>query len=878
MADNLQQDMDGLNASFREMDKLLKSITHEVKKFSQGMASTARTGGVAGGGFGQLGLGNSGGNIMGNSFGNIPQMLGRNRMMNFGANALMGGIQAITSLAGGAFAAMPDVAATTARSSGFYNANLMMGLGSNGRNRLAQATFGAMKGGLSAPGMDAVTAGVLGGMGVQYGQSGVNSGQFSMLAKSTANAAKYLNIDNATAAQALGGLTSGGTSQSLMRNFGIYTTDPTTGRRLSPTEIFKSLNARMTGGKKLSRQELMTSYQGGTLGTNLQNSGLDPTQQRLALQYMLDASEGKNMDLGNDKLMARLQKDAGVNPDQAMYSANTASTATMQAASDAYIEGMKKAVPVIENFNKAMQGFLKSPAGQMMAQLNGGMSLAMGDNVVGGMAGGIGGALGGLGMIGGSLLQTAMLSKTMKSLGAGGAQATGAGASGTIKGNGRNGGPKGSYWNEKAGRWMKGNKFVAGSPPKGAGPKPKGWSRPSAGGAAGGFKNALKGGLKAGGVMSLLGLAMDAGENMEATEQGYGGSAWGESIGSAVGSTALGALGFAIPVPGLNVVAGIGLGMLGGWLGGMAGKAIGSNFDSAGKGDSGGTIATGRNSDSGGPLKLIHPVGKAKVTSKYGNKEGFRKHMHRGIDFGVAVGTPVQAAAAGKVVYAAGSAANTWNSGGNSGGMQVHIDHGQGYKTLYMHLSAIRVSVGDQVTQGQVIGLSGNSGYSSGPHLHFQLEKNGVAIDPSAALGGNYAALGGDLSGSSQNSSGPASSVAGSAGELGYSVPPKADSAKVPSSYSGASIGKSAVALAGGGQGQNGHASADSGAGKGGPEGGAPGGIDHLAIGGTKKSKGANVVINVQVPSVSESEARKFATMVKRFIEEDKLMTSMGER
>jgi hypothetical protein len=109
---------------------------------------------------------------------------------------------------------------------------------------------------------------------------------------------------------------------------------------------------------------------------------------------------------------------------------------------------------------------------------------------------------------------------------------------------------------------------------------------------------------------------------------------------------------------------------------------------------------------------------------------------------------------------------------------------------------------------------------------------------------------------------------------LGYSVPPKADAAKVPASYSGASIGKSAVALAGIARGQNGHGSASS-EGRGGPDGGTPGGIDPVVHQG-KSSGGAKVVINVQVPSVSEGEARKFASMVKRYLEEDTLMTNMG--
>jgi murein DD-endopeptidase MepM/ murein hydrolase activator NlpD len=117
------------------------------------------------------------------------------------------------------------------------------------------------------------------------------------------------------------------------------------------------------------------------------------------------------------------------------------------------------------------------------------------------------------------------------------------------------------------------------------------------------------------------------------------------------------------------------------------------------------------------------------ITSEFGTRihpiTGEEK-FHAGIDIGAAEGTPVGAAGAGEVTMAG------WYGGyGNA----VMIDHGNGLQSLYGHLSAIMVSVGDLVTQLQTIGLVGSTGNSTGPHLHFELRQDGSPIDPSALFG-----------------------------------------------------------------------------------------------------------------------------------------------
>jgi murein DD-endopeptidase MepM/ murein hydrolase activator NlpD len=97
---------------------------------------------------------------------------------------------------------------------------------------------------------------------------------------------------------------------------------------------------------------------------------------------------------------------------------------------------------------------------------------------------------------------------------------------------------------------------------------------------------------------------------------------------------------------------------------------------------------------------------------------------HNGLDFGIPVGTQVKSTMDGNVVYAG------WNDQGY--GNLVIVEHGD-YKTYYAHLSSIPVSVGDSVSAGETIGLSGNTGNSTGPHLHYEIRRNNVPIDPTAA-------------------------------------------------------------------------------------------------------------------------------------------------
>jgi len=109
---------------------------------------------------------------------------------------------------------------------------------------------------------------------------------------------------------------------------------------------------------------------------------------------------------------------------------------------------------------------------------------------------------------------------------------------------------------------------------------------------------------------------------------------------------------------------------------------------------------------------------RGRITSRFGYRWG---RMHEGVDIAAPTGTPIYAAASGKVIYAG------WKSGY---GKCVILKHGDGYHTVYGHASKIYVSIGEYVDRGQKIAAVGSTGRSTGPHLHFEVRKNGVPKNP----------------------------------------------------------------------------------------------------------------------------------------------------
>jgi murein DD-endopeptidase MepM/ murein hydrolase activator NlpD len=118
----------------------------------------------------------------------------------------------------------------------------------------------------------------------------------------------------------------------------------------------------------------------------------------------------------------------------------------------------------------------------------------------------------------------------------------------------------------------------------------------------------------------------------------------------------------------------------------------------------------------------------APITSAFGLRwRGLLPSVHRGVDLNVPTGTPVHCMAPGRVRFA----------GVQRGfGNVVWVDHGGEVLTVYAHLSEIRVTAGEAVAGGQVLGLSGASGDVTAPHLHFEIWRWGREVDPVPLLGG----------------------------------------------------------------------------------------------------------------------------------------------
>jgi murein DD-endopeptidase MepM/ murein hydrolase activator NlpD len=126
-----------------------------------------------------------------------------------------------------------------------------------------------------------------------------------------------------------------------------------------------------------------------------------------------------------------------------------------------------------------------------------------------------------------------------------------------------------------------------------------------------------------------------------------------------------------------------------------------------------------------GPLQL--PVQGSRIVSLFGTRRNFNRGLlltyHSGTDVVAPVGTPVHASANGKIV-----AMTQMKVRGNI----IIIDHGRGVFTAYCHLSKFNVAIGQMVQTGDVIGLSGNTGRSEGPHVHWELAVGGVTVNPLA--------------------------------------------------------------------------------------------------------------------------------------------------
>ena len=650
----------------RELDKATQKADTLVKALAGGSGAAGTAGG-------------SGGSMMPGSLAAISTHAVSSARFAMGAAV----VQGVGNVIGAASNMLPDTGAVVSRAGGFYGANVRIGQGMS-RGMLQNVTFNGLRGGITSPGGDAMVAGYLGAAGMAA--SGANGSTFQQTIRATANAARYLNMDNLSAVRAIEGLTGGPGSGNLMNMYGIFTADPRTGNPYTQGQIFEQMASRMTAGQpKASESQTLESLRRGALGSNIRNSGLSADQQALFSQFMIERSRGNYMDLSDqgamDAMMQKVTAEGNSNPFAAAYRINAAQTGAMQSAETNYLKAITDATPAIELMNEA--------AGKMADSFLG-YAKAYADTVMGDPA--TSGAVGAGGAILNTALGVAAGAVGLKALGGVGKAMTGAAAS--------------------------------------AAPK---------------LTGILAKGLKVGGPAALIGTL--AGEGIKAVtgnEQGSMGNKLGNTLSGAGTGAGIGAMiGSVIPGVGTAVGAGIG-GVIGGGIG----------FFTGGEKNS---VGTGSTTDTAGGAGFLRPVDSGNISAHYGQKgDVWSSGYHKGTDYAVPTGTPVYAAASGTVSKA------HHGGGSHSFGLYVAIEHGNGYTTIYAHLSQVLVRPGETVSKGQLIAKSGESGHVTGPHLHFEVRKGGVAVSPGALLTGGIAAGESSSSGSNEGQ-GQGNSVANNA-------------------------------------------------------------------------------------------------------------------
>jgi len=335
MADQIAQ-IDAITRAVANLDTKVSNVLPKMGQLIN--PATASTSGSNNAMHNALASFSSGGSDAGGLKGGISNIVGG--AMQIGAAAVTYGTMA-----------MPDVTATTSRSAAFYRSALTAP--GTSRSGISQATFNAMRGGISSPGSDAAVANYLTSSGVAFSKD--PNSQYMQITRNVANSAKYLGQDNMTAVQAITGLTSGQTSANLMNTLGIYTGD-SKGNARSESAIFQDIAGVLTAGQsKMSAAELQESYRRGNLGASLNNMGLDKDQQQRFMQFMINQAGGKGMDLSSNaetkKLMGNNNKLGNSNPIQSTLDINTTMTDQMEAASAPYEKGMKDAAGLFQSMN-----------------------------------------------------------------------------------------------------------------------------------------------------------------------------------------------------------------------------------------------------------------------------------------------------------------------------------------------------------------------------------------------------------------------------------------------------------------------------------------------------------------------------------------------
>jgi murein DD-endopeptidase MepM/ murein hydrolase activator NlpD len=553
--------------------------------------------------------------------------------------SMYGGMaQGVAGLVGAGYAMFPDLGTVASRAAGFYGASIAGGMS---RTALQTSTVASLNGrfgrGVSGVGDDAAAAAML----VQGYNYAPGSAAYQQTMGEIGGAARYLNMNNATAAQAIGGFQTGPMGANLYQ-YGISQFDAQ-GNPVSQATIAKQLYNRMFQ-KGASAKDVQMSLQYGMAGANLSTMGFSQEQQSILAQQFKMIASGQNPDLAS--------QSGSANPLAPAQQITASQTDLIQRAEAPMLKGFADAASAVSSLNKSLEG-LPDAFFQLKGALqgfNGGTNGALGI-ATGGITSGISNY-----MLGKSALKMfgkmGKAATSVEEVGSGGM-----GALGTV------------------------------------------------GAVAGGAVVAGGAGYVMGKGAKMIGKALHATKK----ETRAGGTLAGAGTGALIGA-------------GIPVLGELGIGEVGGAIiGGLAGF-FGSGGASVGFGASFGAKGGG---------SVQSPIPGAAPTTGYGAKGSIwsgSNNTHKGQDYAVPVGTPVEAVMSGTVIDEHLS---------SDYGTYVQIDHGNGYQTIYGHLSSKSVNVGDHVNSGQVIGKSGATGNVDGPHLHFEVRKGkNNPVDPAQLMGG----------------------------------------------------------------------------------------------------------------------------------------------
>ena len=737
-----------------------------------------------------------------------------------------------TSNAMGSF--LPNIQQTMNRTSRYYSATLYGG-NQMGRNQVSDATLKAMQGlgGITSLGSDAAVAEYLAASGMPVSSDTGSTYQTTL--RTVANAARYMNISNENAVRSVEGMTNAGGASNLLRQLGIYTADLNTGQEKSQTQIFEEIAQRLTAGRgQASVEQTQKSIRRGALGVTIGNIfGGDTTTASLFKQYMIQrAAAGgdtsKYMNLAMDQSSVG-RAGAGATTDVALGSAGNKNP--LQASIDlttTQTAAMNKAGDVYVN---GIQAATQGLIG--LTQVSGELAKSLGSAA--------------------AMVQTV-------------------------------------FGNEQAKGIVSGLSGVLDFTTKGLGTIMSDVNGFNMFNAAGNLTQmALTGALMGGGLMAATSVAANAGNASYNTS----------SIGSASNYFKWGGGGEKAPLI-TRPSNGVYRPTYGSGGGSSAANLVAKYNSALGGGTAGTTSSTDAAttptasdagmSGSGGKLFNLDYLNAYRVTTHLGDVDGEHGKGHDGTDYGMSVGTDVKAVADGVV-----KAAEASNPSGGLG-FYVQIVHtasnGQKYNSVYGHLSQVMVRTGDRVSRGQVIGKSGNTGFSTGPHLHFEINKGenrtggyydgnvNMQLSDMANVAGNGAGLGGSAYADASSSDGSAALMgamqtyaqipnaagaaygilqnlySGNATQIGSAISALGSSVSIPQSVMAQYLNASGTTAAAGLSSAAGAAVA--------------------AQGGKATTVGNTVNITVSVPDVTSSEALKFAQLVQGYLNSNSLASNMG--